>query len=199
MIKGEIQNLALCGLLHDVGKTRIPIEILNKPSSLTDEEFALMRNHAVHGRTILMATGGSLQGAVDVAFSHHERVDGKGYPRGLPAQNIPYFAKIIALVDTYDAITSTRVYQKALASMHALEIIHKNRGTQFDAELADAFIRMVGIYPPGSIVEMLNGLSNCQRGARRDLRYCSAGLCEGRFDCNGAFVVVRGGLDYIVL
>ena len=157
MIKGEIQNLALCGLLHDVGKTRIPIEILNKPSSLTDEEFALMRNHAVHGRTILMATGGSLQGAVDVAFSHHERVDGKGYPRGLPAQNIPYFAKIIALVDTYDAITSTRVYKKALASMHALEIIHKNRGTQFDTELADAFIRMVGIYPPGSIVEMLNG------------------------------------------
>ncbi len=158
MIKGEIQNLALCGLLHDVGKTKIPIEILNKPGSLTDEEFALMRHHAVHGRTILMSTGASsLQSAVDVAFSHHERIDGKGYPRALPAEKIPYFAKVIALVDTYDAITSTRVYQKALASMHALEIIHKNSGTQFDAELADAFIRMVGIYPPGSIVEMLNG------------------------------------------
>lgn len=157
MIKGEIQNLALCGLLHDVGKTRIPNEVLNKPGSLTDEEFALMRNHAVHGRTILMSTGASLQSAVDVAFSHHERIDGKGYPRGLPAEKIPYFAKIIALVDTYDAITSTRVYQKALASMHALEVIHKNRGTQFDAELADAFIQMVGIYPPGSIVEMVNG------------------------------------------
>jgi len=157
MIKGEIQNLALCGLLHDVGKTKIPIEVLNKPGSLTNEEFALMRHHTVHGRTILMSTGASLQTAVDVAFSHHERIDGKGYPRGLPAENIPYFAKIVALVDTYDAITSTRVYKKALASMHALEIIHKNSGTQFDAELADAFIRMVGIYPPGSIVEMLNG------------------------------------------
>lgn len=157
MIKGEIQNLALCGLLHDVGKTRIPNEVLNKPTSLTNEEFALMRNHAVHGRTILMSTGASLQSAVDVAFSHHERIDGKGYPRGLPAENIPYFAKIIALVDTYDAITSKRVYQKALASMHALEIIHNNRGTQFDTELADAFIRMVGIYPPGSIAEMVNG------------------------------------------
>jgi len=73
---------------------------LNKPGSLTDEEFALMRHHAVHGRTILMSTGGSLQTAVDVAFSHHERIDGKGYPRGLSAEKIPYFAKIIALVDT---------------------------------------------------------------------------------------------------
>ncbi|HDZ37831.1 MAG TPA: HD-GYP domain-containing protein [Marinobacter sp.] len=157
LMKGEIQNLALCGLLHDVGKVRIPNEVLNKPSSLTDEEFALMRNHTVHGRAILMSTGAPLKTAVDVAFCHHERVDGKGYPRGLPAENIPYFAKIIALVDTYDAITSKRVYQKALASMHALDIIYNNRGTQFDTELADAFIQMVGIYPPGSIVEMVNG------------------------------------------
>ncbi|RBW52008.1 HD-GYP domain-containing protein [Marinobacter sp. F3R11] len=157
MIKGEIQNLALCGLLHDVGKTKIPNEILNKPGRLTDGEFDIMRNHAVYGRSILISTGAPLQTAVDVAFSHHERIDGKGYPRGLPAEKIPYFAKIISLVDTYDAITSRRVYQKALASMQALEIIHKNRGTQFDAELADAFIRMVGIYPPGSIVDMQNG------------------------------------------
>ncbi|WP_100638944.1 HD-GYP domain-containing protein [Marinobacter salexigens] len=157
MIRGEIQNLALCGMLHDVGKTRIPNEVLNKPGRLTSEEFDLMKNHAVHGRTILMSTGAALNTAVDVAFSHHERIDGKGYPRGLPAEKIPYFAKIIALVDTYDAITSKRVYQKALASMHALEIIHKNRGTQFDAELADEFIQMIGVYPPGSIVEMMNG------------------------------------------
>jgi len=157
MIKGEIQNLALCGLLHDVGKTRIPNEILNKPGRLTDDEFAIMRNHAVHGRTILISTGAPLQTAIDVAFSHHERIDGMGYPRRLPAEKIPYFAKIISLVDTYDAITSKRAYQKASASMQALEIIHKNRGTQFDSELADAFIRMVGIYPPGSIVEMQNG------------------------------------------
>ncbi|PCM44196.1 HD-GYP domain-containing protein [Marinobacter sp. ANT_B65] len=157
MIKGEIQNLALCGLLHDVGKTKIPNEILNKPGRLTDDEFDIMRNHAVHGRTILISTGAPLKTAIDVAFSHHERIDGMGYPRRLPAEKIPYFAKIISLVDTYDAITSKRAYQKASASMQALEIIHKNRGTQFDTELADAFIRMVGIYPPGSIVEMQNG------------------------------------------
>jgi HD-GYP domain-containing protein (c-di-GMP phosphodiesterase class II) len=157
MLEGEIRNLALCGLLHDVGKTRIPNEVLNKPGSLTSEEFALMKNHTVHGRSILISTGNSLQTAVDVAYSHHERLDGSGYPRGLSSDQIPYFAKVIALVDTYDAVTSTRVYKKALASMYALDIIHKNRGTQFDTELADAFIQMVGIYPPGSIVEMLNG------------------------------------------
>ncbi|OEY66011.1 HD-GYP domain-containing protein [Marinobacter sp. X15-166B] len=157
LLEGEIRNLALCGLLHDVGKTRVPNEVLNKPGSLTDEEFAQMKDHATHGRDILISTGKSLQTAVDVAFSHHERLDGSGYPRGLTGDKIPYFAKIIALVDTYDAITSMRVYKRAQASMRALEIIHKNRGTQFDPDLADAFIRMIGIYPPGSIVEMLNG------------------------------------------
>ena len=149
LLEGEIRNLALCGLLHDVGKTRIPNEILNKPGALTPKEFDVMRHHTTHGRTILMGTSNSLNTAVDVAFSHHERMDGSGYPRGLHAQQIPYFAKIIGLVDTYDAITSNRVYDKGRASMQALEIIHKHRGTQFDEELADAFIRMIGVYPPG--------------------------------------------------
>ena len=157
LLEGEIRNLALCGLLHDVGKTRIPDEILNKPGALTPKEFDVMRHHTTHGRTILMGTSNSLNTAVDVAFSHHERMDGSGYPRALQAQQIPYFAKVIGLVDTYDAITSSRVYDRGRASMQALEIIHKYRGTQFDEELADAFIQMIGVYPPGSIVEMLNG------------------------------------------
>ena len=157
LLEGEIRNLALCGLLHDVGKTRIPDEILNKPGALTPKEFDVMRQHTTHGRTILMGTSNSLNTAVDVAFSHHERMDGSGYPRALQAQQIPYFAKVIGLVDTYDAITSSRVYDRGRASMQALEIIHKYRGTQFDEELADAFIQMIGVYPPGSIVEMLNG------------------------------------------
>lgn len=157
LLEGEIRTLALCGLLHDVGKTRIPDKVLNKPGALTPQEFDVMRHHTTHGRDILMATGRSLSAAVDVAFSHHERMDGSGYPRGLKAQQIPYFAKIIGLVDTYDAITSNRVYDMGRASMQALDIIHKHRGAQFDEELANAFIQMIGIYPPGSIVEMLNG------------------------------------------
>ncbi|QTN42273.1 HD-GYP domain-containing protein [Marinobacter salsuginis] len=157
LLHGEIESLALCGLLHDVGKTKIPDEILNKPGALTPKEFELMRHHTTHGRTILMGTSHSLNTAVDVAFSHHERMDGSGYPRGLSDHQIPYFAKIVGLVDTYDAITSDRVYDKGRASMQALDIIHKHRGTQFDAELADQFIQLIGIYPPGSIVEMVNG------------------------------------------
>lgn len=157
LLEGEIRTLALCGLLHDVGKTRIPDEILNKPGALTPAEFKIMREHTTHGRTILMGTSNSLSAAVDVAYNHHERMDGQGYPRGLGAHQIPYFAKIVGLVDTYDAITSNRVYDKGRASMQALDIIHKHRDSQFDKELAEAFIQMIGIYPPGSIVEMLNG------------------------------------------
>ncbi|MDL0431825.1 HD-GYP domain-containing protein [Marinobacter sp. TBZ242] len=157
LLEGEIRNVALCGLLHDVGKMRIDDQILNKPGALTPEEFAVMKNHTTYGRDVLAALPRLAHSAVDVAYSHHERMDGKGYPRGLAGHQIPLFAKIVGLVDTYDAITSSRVYDKGRASMEALQIIHRNKGSQFDAGLAVEFIRMVGVYPPGSIVEMTNG------------------------------------------
>lgn len=157
LLEGEIRNVALCGLLHDVGKMRIDDEILNKPGALTPEEFAVMKNHTTFGRDVLAAMPRLAHSAVDVAFSHHERMDGKGYPRGLAGYQIPFFAKIVGLVDTYDAITSSRVYDKGRASMEALQIIHRNKGTQFDAELAVEFIRMIGVYPPGSVVELTSG------------------------------------------
>lgn len=157
LLEGEIRTVALCGLLHDVGKMRIDDEILNKPGALTPEEFAVMKNHTTFGRDVLAALPRLAHAAVDVAYSHHERMDGKGYPRGLAGHQIPLFAKIVGLVDTYDAITSSRVYDKGRASMEALQIIHRNKGAQFDAGLAVEFIRMIGVYPPGSIVEMTNG------------------------------------------
>lgn len=121
------------------------------------EEFAVMKNHTTFGRDILAALPRLAHSTVDVAYSHHERMDGKGYPRGLSGYQIPLFAKIVGLVDTYDAITSSRIYDKGRASMEALQIIHRNKGAQFDAGLAVEFIRMIGVYPPGSIVEMTNG------------------------------------------
>lgn len=157
LLEGEIRTVALCGLLHDVGKMRIDNDILNKPGALTPEEFAVMKNHTTFGRDILAALPRLAHSAVDVAYSHHERMDGKGYPRGLSGYQIPLFAKIVGLVDTYDAITSSRVYDKGRASMEALQTIHRNKGAQFDAGLAVEFIRMIGVYPPGSIVEMSNG------------------------------------------
>ncbi|MDI9246329.1 HD-GYP domain-containing protein [Marinobacter sp. CHS3-4] len=157
MLEEEIRKVALCGMLHDVGKMRIDDAILNKPGALTPDEFAIMKDHTTYGRDVLAGLPTLEHAAVDAAFSHHERMDGSGYPRGLSSHQIPLFAKMVGLVDTYDAITSSRVYDKGRASMQALQIIHKNKGTQFDPDLAVEFIRMIGIYPPGSIVEMENG------------------------------------------
>ena len=144
-------------MLHDVGKSKVPEHILNKPGRFTDEEFAIMKLHPIHGRNLLASLPQSDHAAIDIAYAHHERIDGKGYPRGLLPHQIPYFAKIIALTDTYDAITSSRCYDKGRASMNALDIIYQNKGSQFDEDLAIEFIKCIGIYPPGSIVELNTG------------------------------------------
>ncbi|MBS3805644.1 MAG: HD-GYP domain-containing protein [Oleiphilaceae bacterium] len=157
MLEEEIRTLGLCGLLHDVGKARVPDEILKKPGSLTPQEYAIMRKHATWGRDILMAVPKITHATIDVAYNHHERLDGKGYPLGIKATQIPYLAKVVAIVDTYDAISSSRAYGAARSSMEALKIIHRSRDGQFDSELTREFVLMVGIYPPGSIVEMTNG------------------------------------------
>jgi len=153
----EIDELAFCGLLHDVGKIRVPDTVLNKETKFTKTELAVMRTHTTHGRQILLASNGILMPALDVAFSHHERLDGEGYPRGLPKEHIPQYAKIVALADAYDAMTSTRCYEAARSPFEALTTIFDNRGTQFDTKLAEMFIEFVGVYPAGSIVEMSSG------------------------------------------
>ncbi len=157
MPRNQIDELAFCGLLHDVGKIRVPDSVLNKEGKFTKTELAVMRKHTTHGRQILLASNGIAMPALDVAFSHHERLDGQGYPRGLPKEHIPQYAKIVALADAYDAMTSTRVYHKARSPFEALTILFENRGSQFDTKLAETFIEFVGVYPAGSIVELSNG------------------------------------------
>jgi putative nucleotidyltransferase with HDIG domain len=153
----DIKSIALSGLLHDVGKAKVPNEILNKEGRFTKEEADIMMSHAIHGRNLLMSMTNRDLSAIDVAHCHHERMDGKGYPRKLVASEIPYFAKVIAIADAYDAITSNRCYDKGKASMEALDIIYKCKGTQFDTELVLEFIKCIGVYPPGSIVELKTG------------------------------------------
>lgn len=153
----DIKKIALGGLLHDVGKSQIPIEVLNKEGHFTEEDFNIMKEHPLLGRNLLMSMPKQDLASIDIAFCHHERVDGNGYPRKLNDTQIPYFAKVVAVVDTYDAITSNRCYDKGRASMEALDIIYKCKGTQFDAELAIEFIKCIGVYPPGSIVELVSG------------------------------------------
>lgn len=153
----ELEHLGMCGMLHDVGKIKVPSAILNKPGALTPHELRVMQSHASEGRKLLMSNQQVTAAAVDVAFSHHERLDGRGYPRGLDAPRIPHFAKIVAVVDAYDAINSDRPYSKGKSSLEALRILFEASGSQFDEELVKIFVRRIGIYPPGEIVEMNNG------------------------------------------
>lgn len=153
----QLEQIGVCGMLHDVGKIKVPSAILNKPGALTAEELRIMQSHAIEGRRLLMSNQQVTPATVDVAYSHHERLDGKGYPRGLNASRIPYFAKIIAVVDAYDAINSDRVYSKGKSSLESLRILFDATNSHFDEEIVGHFIRLIGIYPPGEIVELNTG------------------------------------------
>ncbi len=153
----ELEDLGLCGLLHDIGKIKIPLEILNKEGNLSSEEFEVMKQHSAFGRDILMSARGAPSCTVDVAHSHHEKLDGTGYPRGIKSEGISQYTRIVAIADTYDAITSDRVYQEARSHLQALNVLTKSRGSQFDTHLVISFIACIGVYPPGSIVEFTNG------------------------------------------
>lgn len=153
----ELKHLGLCGLLHDVGKMRINQKLLLKEEPLNERDIRIMQGHTVHGRNLLMASSGVYHGAIDVAYSHHERVDGKGYPRALKAAGISRYSKMISLIDAYDDMTANRDHDRSVTCTEALKTIYRHRGTQFDELLSLEFIKAVGLYPPGSIVELVCG------------------------------------------
>lgn len=153
----KLEELGLCGLLHDMGKIKVPDDILNKEGSLTPREFEIMKSHARLGRDILLSARGLPPSAVDVAYGHHEKLNGSGYPQGRTSEGISPFTKIVSIVDTYDAITSDRVYRQGRSHLTALNILTKSCGTQFPSSLVISFIACIGVYPPGSIVEFQNG------------------------------------------
>ena len=169
--ESELQMLGLCGLLHDVGKMRTPKVILEKRGALTDEEFLIMRQHTIEGHKLLNEEGGASTLPIDVALNHHERPDGRGYPRGLKEGEVSEFARIISIVDAYDAITSDRCYSKAVSPVDAQKEIYQNRGKQFDEEYALAFMQAIGPYPPGTIVELRNGMVGIVLAGRRKFRH----------------------------
>ena len=153
----ELNNLGLCGLLHDMGKMKVPLEILNKPGKLTDDEMDVMKKHPAWGRDIVMSARTVFPGAVDVAYGHHEKLDGRGYPRGIKASGIGKYTRMIAIVDAYDAITSNRVYQKGRLHLEAVSVLTNNRNSHFDSHFVIQFIDCIGIYPVGNLVEMSSG------------------------------------------
>lgn len=157
MDKWALENLGMCALLHDVGKMNVADEILNKPGPLNSEEFCEMSKHTIYAKKLLMACNDVYPGVVDVACNHHERLDGKGYPRGIDGSKISTFTRVVTIVDAYDAMTSDRCYRKGISSLDALEVINQHKGTQFDAEIAQIFIAMIGLYPRGYLRGMKNG------------------------------------------
>lgn len=157
MTTREMEDIGVCGMLHDVGKTSLSSEILNKQGPLDEAELAEMRRHARYGRDILISTKSVMSGAADVAHSHHERPDGQGYPRQLTDDSIPLYAKIVSIAEAYDTMTINQPYRAACSPSDALQELYAQRGKQFDEDLVIRFIDSVGIFPPGSIVEMLNG------------------------------------------
>jgi putative nucleotidyltransferase with HDIG domain len=136
-------DLSYAAYLHDIGKVKVPDSILGKKEPLTDEEWDEMRHHPDYGAEMLREKD-FLGGAAEIVRAHHERYDGSGYPRGLKGQNIPIGARIIAVVDTYDAITSARPYQKAQAKEEAIGELKRGAGTQFDPTVVEAFLEIVG-------------------------------------------------------
>ena len=143
MCDEELESLEYSALLHDVGKIGVPDSVLKKAGRLTDEEFHLMQEHPVLGEKILTQISHLNKSISYGAKYHHERYDGKGYCQGLAGDEIPYFARIIAIADAYDAMVSDRVYRKGLPQEVALAEIEKGAGTQFDPVLAKAFVQLM--------------------------------------------------------
>ena len=150
--KAVIREMALGGLLHDVGKARIPDRILNKPGKLSEDEFGHMQHHVDEGVLLLQQSPGISEIALKVTAEHHERYDGSGYPGGLVEKNISLYGQMASIVDVYDAITSERVYHKGMAPTQALKKLLEWSSHHFDPKLVQAFIRSIGIYPSGSLV-----------------------------------------------
>jgi HD-GYP domain-containing protein (c-di-GMP phosphodiesterase class II) len=159
MSREDIALLGHLGLLQDVGKVRLPNALIEKRERLTPEEFELAKRHVEYSAEILAETKGLPPQLVELAILHHERHDGSGYPKKLRGKEIGLVGSIAAIVDTFDALTARRPYAEPVAPSTALSMLYKWRGTFFDPYLVEQFIRCIGIFPIGSVVELNSGES----------------------------------------
>ncbi len=150
----QTRDAGRAGLMHDLGKAMMPIEVLNKPGKLTDHEFAIMKKHPVEGHRLLVEGNCQFPLVLDVCLHHHEKVDGTGYPDGLQDQQISLPAKMGAVCDVYDAITSNRPYKAGWDPAESVRKMSEWCKGHFDERIFQAFVRSIGIYPIGSLVKM---------------------------------------------
>ena len=152
----QTRDAGMAGLLHDLGKAMIPLEILNKPGKLTDEEFALVKTHPEEGHKLLLEGKGISEMTRDVCLHHHEKIDGSGYPKGLNGETMSLFAKMGAVCDVYDAVTSNRPYKAGWCPAESIKRMAEWKG-HFDPVVFQAFVKSLGIYPIGSLVRLESG------------------------------------------
>jgi putative nucleotidyltransferase with HDIG domain len=150
------RDAGMAGLLHDLGKAAMPQEIINKPGKLTDDEFTIIKSHPVRGHEMLLENGVDNERVLDVCRHHHERIDGSGYPDKLAAENISLIARMSAVCDVYDAITSDRPYKAGWDPADSVAKMASWQG-HFDPVVLQTFIKTIGIYPTGSLVRMASG------------------------------------------
>jgi len=155
--KKIIEQLALGAFLHDIGKVLIPDNVLNKPGRLTSEEYDVMKGHVIKGLEVVKTMDGVPDIALSLIATHHERLDGKGYPFGLAAEDISIFDRMIAIVDSYDAMTADRVYKAGMHPIQAFKNLIKDSKESYDNGLVEKFIQSLGLYPVGTLVKLTSG------------------------------------------
>ncbi len=157
--KNELEKLGISALMHDIGKAKLPDELVSRKEAIREDELLEMRKHTAIGATILAQSKNIPSIVAKVALHHHERVDGTGYPKGLKNDDIPLYARIISIADSYDWMTTSSSLgeSECLSQTEAIGELYKERGKQFDEDLVIKFIDGIGVFPPGSLVEMTNG------------------------------------------
>ncbi len=197
-----VKTMTFGGLLHDLGKAKVPQEILNKPGRLTSEEFEIMKTHSIHGMVSAVASGVSDRRLLSVVRSHHERWGGDGYPDGLRENRISIHARIAAVADVFDALTAKRVYKDPMRSREAVSMILESSGSSFDGAIVRALLLSVGLYPPGTVVELSDYSVGVVTGVRnKDLlrpQVCLSVDSRGRRPESPAIIDLSLGTDLFI-
>lgn len=167
----EVGKLGICGLLFDIGKTRLPPELLDKPDVYDSADRLAMQEHVQLGAELLRESEFPFRFLLEVVDAHHLRPDGRGYPLTVDGAGVSRYARMMSIVDAYDAMTSDRCYATARTNADALKELYSQRGKQFDEQLTELFMRMIGLYPAGTIVQLHNGLCGVTVGGGQKARH----------------------------